>query len=271
MWNIIFFNLSLILYLVSTISYLVFIIRHDNWLNKCAYSLSWAAFLSHTIFFGIRCLEVTHLPLIGLFESMAFLGWTLILIFLWIESKYQFKSLGVFILPFVLFILICSSLFSKESVEISPILKSHWFITHVGLAFLSYGAFATSFNFGIMYLLQEQQIKLKNQDVLYYQLPALEILDKLCYKSIIAGFICLTISIITGAIWANSAWGDYWSWQPKQTWSLITWLSYVGCIYARLVIGWRGRIISIWSIINFGFVLFTYLGVNLLLSGLHRF
>lgn len=271
MWNIIFFNLCLILYSISVITYLVFIVCRHNWLNKSAYILTWSAFFAHTIFFFLRFFEVTYLPLVSLFESMSFLSWTLIVIFLWLESKYQLKSLGAFILPLALFILLCGSLFSKDVGSSQPILKSYWFLIHVGLAFLGYAAFATAFDFGIMYLLQERELRLKKQGLLYYQLPALELLDTLCYQSIMVGFVCLSLAIISGAVWANSAWGSYWTWQPKQTWSLVTWLVYATCLHSRLFIGWRGRRMACWAIFGFGVVLFTYLGVNILLTGLHSF
>ena len=102
-------------------------------------------------------------------------------------------------------------------------------------------------------------------------MPSQEVLDTINYKSITLGFVLLTCGIISGAIWANFAWGTYWSWDPKETWSLITWLIYAIYLHARLMRGWYGKKIAWISIIGFLAVLFTYWGVNFLLSGLHSY
>ena len=98
-----------------------------------------------------------------------------------------------------------------------------------------------------------------------------EILDEVGYKTIAIGFPLLTVGIITGAVWANKAWGTYWGWDPKETWSLITWLVYAAYLHARLTRGWRGIRAAVLSIFGFFSVIFAYLGVNLLLSGLHSY
>ena len=106
---------------------------------------------------------------------------------------------------------------------------------------------------------------------LFKRLPPLNKLDEMNYRILTIGFPFLTLGIITGAVWANYAWGSYWSWDPKETWSLITWLVYAGILHGRLTVGWRGRRAAVFCIIGFGCVLFTFLGVNLLLPGLHTY
>jgi cytochrome c-type biogenesis protein CcsB len=101
--------------------------------------------------------------------------------------------------------------------------------------------------------------------------PSLDSLDELVYKTIVVGFPLLTIGIVTGAAWANYAWGSYWSWDPKETWSLITWFVYAIFLHARTTRDWRGKRTAILSIIGFVAVVFTYFGVNYLLSGLHSY
>ena len=103
------------------------------------------------------------------------------------------------------------------------------------------------------------------------RLPSVQTLDELIYQNVVFGFLLLSVGIITGSVWANSAWGSYWSWDPKETWSLITWLVYAFMLHSRLIRGWHGRKIAWVSIIGFGCVLFTYFGVNFLLSGLHSY
>jgi cytochrome c-type biogenesis protein CcsB len=101
--------------------------------------------------------------------------------------------------------------------------------------------------------------------------PAARLLDDLSYKTVMVGFPLLTLGIVTGAAWANYAWGTYWSWDPKETWSLITWLIYAAYLHARFTAGWRGKKTAILSVIGFAAVIFTYIGVNFVLSGLHSY
>jgi cytochrome c-type biogenesis protein CcsB len=96
-------------------------------------------------------------------------------------------------------------------------------------------------------------------------------LDEINYKSIVIGFPMLTLGIVTGAAWANYAWGTYWSWDPKETWSLITWFLYAALLHGRLTVGWRGRKAAILAIVGFAALVFTFLGVNLVLSGMHSY
>ncbi|MGC8720415.1 MAG: c-type cytochrome biogenesis protein CcsB, partial [Thermodesulforhabdaceae bacterium] len=146
-----------------------------------------------------------------------------------------------------------------------PALKSNWLIAHVITCFLGYAAFAVSFGTSLAYI-----VKAKYGDAgLIKVLPDLRSLEKINRQVIIFGFMWLTVGILTGAIWADSAWGSYWSWDPKETWSLITWLVYASVLHAYR--NWSGQRIAILSILGFGCVIFTYLGVNFLLSGLHSY
>jgi cytochrome c-type biogenesis protein CcsB len=133
----------------------------------------------------------------------------------------------------------------------------------VGVAVAAYGAFTVSFGVALLYLLKEY-FKIK-------QLPEAEKLDDLTYKLIAFGFPFMTLVLITGAVWAEQAWGTYWSWDPKETWSLITLLIYAGYLHARLIWRWKGRTAAWLAVIGFAAVLFTYLGVSFLLSGLHSY
>ena len=122
-----------------------------------------------------------------------------------------------------------------------------------------------------MYVIQENQIKNKKWSQFLHRLPSLQTLDDLNYLCLSLGFPFLTLGIITGSIWAEYAWGSYWNWDPKETWSLVTWLIYAALLHGRLTIGWRGRRAAYFLIIGFAVVLFTFLGVNLLLPGLHSY
>ncbi len=155
--------------------------------------------------------------------------------------------------------------------ELNPALKSRWLAVHTIFAFGGYAAFTVSFGAAIMYLIQQHFLKKKRLGAMYQKLPALDVLDDINYRCLTFGFPLLTIAIITGAIWAETAWGTYWSWDPKETWSLITWFVYAVYLHARYVRGWKGSQMAVISAVGFLAVIFTYLGVNLVLSGLHSY
>jgi cytochrome c-type biogenesis protein CcsB len=139
------------------------------------------------------------------------------------------------------------------------------------MAFISYATFTISFGAALMYLIQQHFLKKKKLGSLFQRLPALETLDEINYRCLTIGFPLLTVAIITGAIWAESAWGTYWSWDPKETWSLITWFIYAALLHGRMTIGWRGKRAALLSIAGFLIMLFTFIGVNLWLPGLHAY
>jgi cytochrome c-type biogenesis protein CcsB len=159
---------------------------------------------------------------------------------------------------------------NQEINPLIPALQSNWLIAHVITCFIGYAAFAVACGLGIMYLIKAASNK-ESSDGLIATLPDLKVIDDITHKTIIFGFLWLSAGIITGAIWANSAWGTYWSWDPKETWSLITWFIYAATLHARFTRGWQGKRIAWLAIIGFFAVMFTYFGVNFLLSGLHSY
>jgi cytochrome c-type biogenesis protein CcsB len=139
------------------------------------------------------------------------------------------------------------------------------------VAFLGYASFAVAFGAAVIYLMQERFLKKRKISGLFQRLPSLDTLDDINYRCLTFGFPLLTVAIISGAIWAETAWGTYWSWDPKETWSLITWFVYAALLHGRLTTGWRGKKAAILAIIGFFVMLFTFLGVNLLMPGLHSY
>ena len=215
-------------------------------------------------------LGIGHAPLSNQYESFIFFALVIAIIYLVIEQRYNARTLGAFAISFAFLTMAYASLpsISDNIQPLIPVLKSNWLIVHVVTCFIGYGAFAISFCISIMYLLKHGRSKYKNSLASYF--PELTVLDELTYQMVMFGYLFLTIGIITGAVWANSAWGRYWGWDPKETWSLITWLIYAVLLHARLMRGWQGRRIAILSIVGFFAVLFTYFGVNLL-PGLHSY
>jgi cytochrome c-type biogenesis protein CcsB len=216
-------------------------------------------------------LGIGHAPLSNLYESLVFFAWTAGVIYLFMEFKYKNALAGAFVTPIAFLAMAYASLSPNISDQIQPLvpaLKSNWLIAHVVTCFFGYAAFAIAFGMSIMYL-----IKVRHPDRtegVVGHIPPLEVLDELTHRMVLFGFLFLTVGIITGSVWANSAWGSYWSWDPKETWSLITWFVYATLLHARLMRGWQGRQIAYLSILGFAAVLFTYFGVNLL-PGLHSY
>ena len=229
-------------------------------------------FAFHTLTFLLRYYQAGRFPITNLHESLTFFAWGLTLFLLILHYKYKGISvLFSFATPIIVLFLLLSLSVPTGLFPMAPILKSIWLPIHVTLAFLGDAIFALTFCLSIMYLIQEHRIKKKKIGKMTSLLPSLTLLDQLNYRLLTIGFPLLTLGIITGSIWAEYAWGSYWSWDPKETWSLITWLVYAALLHQRLTVGWRGKKAAWVAIIGFALVLFTFLGVNLLLSGLHSY
>ncbi len=216
---------------------------------------------------------IGHAPLSNLYESLIFFACVLTLIYLVIDRRTGSHVIGVFTAPLAFLAMAYASLSPQVSNRIEPLipaLKSNWLIAHVITCFIGYSAFAVAFGLSIMYLIKNREAAAAQGGVLAARLPETAVLDELTHRMILFGFLFLTAGIITGAVWANSAWGKYWSWDPKETWSLITWFIYATLLHARLMRGWHGKRIAVLSLIGFTAVLFTYFGVNLL-PGLHSY
>ena len=212
-----------------------------------------------------------HAPFANMYESLVFFAWTVAMLYIFVELKYKESILGAFAAPLAFLAIAYASLSPDISSKITPLipaLKSNWLIAHVITCFLGYAGFAVAFGFSIMYFLRPRNPESAS---VFNKLPSLDVIDELTYQMIVFGFLFLTIGIITGSVWANSAWGKYWSWDPKETWSLITWIVYAVFLHLRLMKGWYGRNLAWVSISGFICVMFTYFGVNFLLSGLHSY
>jgi cytochrome c-type biogenesis protein CcsB len=220
-------------------------------------------------------LGIGHAPLSNFYESLIFFSWTIVFLYLIMEGRLKNRSLGVFVLPVSFLLIAFASLSPDISSRIEPLipaLQSNWLTSHVLTCFMGYAAFTVAFGLGIMYFLKIAAAGKKGQMTsgFFHLLPDEDVVDELMYQSAALGFVFLTLGVMTGSVWAYYAWGSYWSWDPKETWSLITWLIYALMLHARHVRGWRGKRMALMSVIGFACVLFTYLGVNYL-AGLHSY
>jgi len=216
-------------------------------------------------------LGIGHAPLSNMYESLVFFSWTIVIIYLVIERQYKNAVIGAFATPLAFLAMAYASMSPNVSDRIQPLipaLKSNWLIAHVITCFLGYAGFAIAFGISFMYLFKQRDVEGKSNLLAHFPKP--RVLDELTHQMVMFGFLFLSIGIITGAVWANSAWGSYWSWDPKETWSLITWFIYATLLHARMMRGWYGKRIAYLSIIGFMAVIFTYFGVNYL-PGLHSY
>jgi cytochrome c-type biogenesis protein CcsB len=240
-----------------------------------------------------------YFPLSNLYESLLFLSWVLLFLHLLLEYKTRTKVLGAIVLPLVLFIdgfgNFSLPLEMQKASPLVPALQSNWLMMHVSLMMLSYGSLIVGSLISILFLMlslkepgnkekrknpsltsftnpsMERSLSFSSPSSSSFVLKLLENMDNLSYRIISLGFPFLTLGIIAGAVWANDAWGSYWSWDPKETWALITWLVFAAYLHARIVKGWEGKRPALLASVGFFVVWFCYLGVNFLGQGLHSY
>jgi len=267
----IFFYITLALYSCATLAYLVYLIRTTPAIALWANRLVMTGFIAHLLSTIHRFSSAGHIPITNMHESLSFFSLTIVGAFLLFERKYRVTILGSFVIPLALLLIIASSAYPAAIHELNPALRSNWLWFHTIMAFISYATFTIAFGAAVIYLIQQHFLKKKRFGALFRKLPSLNTLDDINYRCLTVGFPLLTVAIISGAIWAEKAWGTYWSWDPKETWSLITWFIYAALLHGRMTTGWRGKRAAILSIAGFLIMLFTFIGVNLWLPGLHSY
>jgi cytochrome c-type biogenesis protein CcsB len=249
-----------------------------------------------------RWIVAGYFPLSNLYESLLFLTWTLLTIYLYIESKTKSKLMGAILLPVALLITGFANLtLSPDMQKASPLvpaLQSNWLMMHVSMMMLSYATLIMGSLLCILFLViskyqdvdlqivDESSLPLYNVMLDYYEaklftpsdeiselgkLKLLQSLDNWSYRIIGLGFPFLTIGIIAGGVWANEAWGSYWSWDPKETWALVTWIVFATYLHSRITKGWEGKKTAILGGLGFFVIWVCYLGVNFLGKGLHSY
>ena len=262
--------------------------------NNLIFKLSRGTVLISNLLFGstllIRWVGEGYFPLSNLYESLIFLSWTISFIHLFVESKTQSRIIGSLATPLVFFISGFSSLTlpveMQKALPLVPSLQSNWLMMHVSMMMISYATLIVGSLFSLLYLAfvyfnkdqKELSIEVSgNQNSSIStssnssKLSLLETVDIWSYRIIGLGFPFLTIGIISGAVWANEAWGSYWSWDPKETWALITWLVFAIYLHSRLLKGWQGKKAAALGSAGFFVIWICYLGVNFLGKGLHSY
>ena len=264
----VFFTASMVLYFAAMVLYFVLIAAKKERLSRPAFYVLFSGFACHTVALVLRGIEVGRLPIISQYEFAVSFAWGLSLVSLIFIRKYRFEVLGAFAAPLIFLVIGYAAMLSRESRELVPSLRSNWLGFHVSTAIIAYGSFGVSFAVALVFLVRD---KIAEGSFLDARIPSKEKLDVIAYRAVSLGFLFLSFCIITGAIWAEHAWGSYWSWDPKETWSLITWLIYAAYLHQRIRMGWRGKSAAIFAVVGFICVLFTYVGVNTFLPGIHSY
>ena len=258
------FNVSLAVYVAALVSAVIGLITGQRALRTGGTVLLAAGMLVQTLYIAGRWHEAGRAPFSNMFESLVLFVWALVLVYLVVQLRIRLPAVDAAVALLAVLALAAASTFETEIKPLMPALQSNWLSVHVFTCFLGYAGFAISFVAAVGYLVAARSASSA-------QPATLDALETIVARTISFGFLFLTLGIVTGAVWANSAWGTYWSWDPKETWSLITWLIYAAFLHCRYMRGWRDKRAAWVSIIGFISVLFTYFGVNLLLSGLHSY
>ncbi|HIJ59773.1 MAG TPA: c-type cytochrome biogenesis protein CcsB [Nitrospirae bacterium] len=268
------FSLPYIVFGLYTIALLISIVSIYKDSSKIKNSIIYfliCAFALHSGSIISRFFILGTIPITNMYESSSFFAWSVMVIFFYLYYRYRVTILALFILPIMSLLMFVAIMSPNEIHPLSPLLNSFWLVFHTTFAFVGNSAFAVSAGIGVMYLIQERYLKRKRKGDFFNKLPSVQILDEINYKLITLGFPLITLAIITGALWAESAFGTYWRWDPKETWSLFTWLIYALILHLRIIGNWRGKKAAILSILGFLSVLFTYYGVNFLMESYHSF
>ena len=258
------FNLSLAGYLTALLFSTASLFSKKGWFASSATVFLAMGVAVQTVYMAVRWYSAGRAPFSNMFESMVLFAWAMVVVYLALRVRHRIPVLGAATALLAVVTLAYASTFETRIQPLMPALRSNWLTFHVFTAFLGYGGFAIAALTGVGYLIASRNGS-------RVQVETTAALDAATAKTIAFGFLFLTVGIITGAVWANSAWGTYWSWDPKETWSLITWFIYAVFLHCRFMRGWKGKRAAWISILGFASVIFTYYGVNFLLSGYHSY
>ena len=263
------FVLAIFCYMLSSSGYFAYLFIQRDALQQIGCALLLAGVICQSTVIVWSFARTGAMPVNNLHETLSLVAWALVGAFLALRLKLRVKVLGVYVAPLAAFVLFAASQFPREPMQPQNLLKGFWLVVHIITIFLGDAGFALACGVGVLYLIQERSIKSKNRGFFFKRLPSLDLLDSTGYACVVIGFTMLTIGLVTGMVYAKNVWGRFWSWDPKEVWSAITWIFYAALLHERLTVGWRGRRAAIMAIVGFVVLLFTFLGVNFLLKGHH--
>jgi cytochrome c-type biogenesis protein CcsB len=259
-------NAAVLGYIVATGLALAFLVQRQDLVHRLAVLATLAGWAAHSVALIARAIELEAPPLGSLPDAISVAVWGIVLVEMLIERRTGLRVLGAFVLPIVVVMSLKAT--TPRSVTLVPALANAWIWIHIALALIGIAAFVFNFAGALMYLLQERQLKAKRPGAFYYRLPALQTLDHLTFRTLALGFPFLTTGLVLGALWARTAWGSPFTFDPLAMLSLVAWLIYAGTLAGRAAGGWHGRRAAYFSIIGFAILVLT-LGAGLFLPGRH--
>lgn len=258
-----------LLSILSTAAFVVYLVTQRRLASVAGVGMLGAGFLLLTLYLITSWVTTQGFPARNLYETLLVTAWAVAGTFLVLHIRLRLSVLGVIAAPMVMLLILIATQFSSDPVVNKPIFNSFWLVVHVAVILTGEALLALACGAGILYLLQERAIKQKRRGFFYERLPSLERLDATGYIGIVSGFTLMTLGLITGVIYARSVWGQFWSWNPKEVWSGVTWLLYAVMLHGRLTVGWRGRRAAVMAIIGFVIIILTFMATNFWLEGHH--
>ncbi|MCF0137282.1 MAG: c-type cytochrome biogenesis protein CcsB [Oscillospiraceae bacterium] len=261
--DILFFSV-LVLYLVAVVLQFIGAIFKKEKLLKAAWLVFLAGFIGNSAYMVVRGIAAHRLPLSNQFEFATAFAWGIALLLIFLKMKKSSDWLATIAMPAAFLVLSYAALQPKEITELMPALRSAWFGLHIGSAVFSYSAFVLAGCTGLRRILTARRNEEKGE-------LKIQQMDFLSYRLVGFGFLLLTVVILSGAIWAEQAWSAFWTWDPKEVWALITWIIYAVYLHLRLRGKRDGNFLAWFVVLAVPVVLFTFAGVNTLMSGLHSY
>lgn len=276
------FGLAYALLWLVLAAYVAHLISGKRWTGWAATGTTFAVWILLTAGLVERGLEAGHWPLTNRYEFALCFVWAIVAVYLLLETSWHERKAGAFVLAIALLVAtyaIARPAGERAVVPLLPALRSVWLQVHVLTAAVGYGAFGVAAGLGLVQLTRNWVLPLRAEQKrlrLHKNPVSGEEIEHAMERAVALGFPWLTLSILTGAIWAQNAWGRYWGWDPKETWALVTWLWFLLILHVRPLRRWRGRRLAALVVAGLGIVLFTFIGVPWLvrtvrLESLHGF
>jgi cytochrome c-type biogenesis protein CcsB len=272
-WETIFFWIAMVIYALAAGGNIYSLVFKNPRVIPAMTFCVWGGLIAHTIAIAARFTATGHLPWSGDYESALMGGWIIIgatMLVCWRNKSLQGLAVGT--VPLVLIMMGFGYMRNPVLTPMAASLKTFWLYIHVYFAWLAFGAYALAMAAGVLYLLKQRDSLRPTQNPTYERFPSMERLDELIFRYVVFGFITDTIMISAGAIWAKDLWGSYWSWDPVETWSLISWLAYGITIHLRVTFGWRESRLAWLAVADLSTVIISFFGVTFVVnSSMHMF
>jgi cytochrome c-type biogenesis protein CcsB len=263
-------QIAFVFYVSSLAGYVFFLVRQKEWIQKISFYLIAIGVGVHFAGMTLAGAAIRSLPVHNLVQSLSMAALAFGAMFLYVRYKFNLKMLGLFAAMILSVTMLAALLLPDTQTPPNEAFKGIWFYCHIVLIFAGDAMLGLACGAGILYLLQEKGIKDRNPGFFFKRLPSLDFLDSVSHACITMGFFLLTLGLVTGFVYAKVLWGRFWSWDFKEFFSMGAWLVYAVLLHLRLYAGWRGRKSAIMTIVGFGIIVFTFLGVNLFLGGHHQ-